>query len=67
MDQQSEMTAKVQPLIDAVVRAETTLQQLQEGFGEMAVVACTMHSHYAFSRLYPPWIQWLWYNMAVTP
>ena len=41
---QSEMTAKIQPLIDAVVRAETTLQQLQEGFGEMALMVQTLQA-----------------------
>ena len=41
---QSEMTAKMQPLIDAVVRAETTLQQLQEGFGEMALMVQTLQA-----------------------
>ena len=41
---QSVMTAKIQPLIDAVVRAETTLQQLQEGFGEMALMVQTLQA-----------------------
>ena len=41
---QSEMTAKMQPLIDVVVRAETTLQQLQEGFGEMALMVQTLQA-----------------------
>ena len=39
---QSEMTTKFQPLIDSVVRVETTIQQLQEGFGEMALMVQTL-------------------------
>ena len=34
---QSDVTTKMQPLVDAVLRAETTLQQLQEGFGELCI------------------------------
>ena len=41
---ETEMTAKMQPLIDAVVRAERTLQQLQEGFGEMALMVQTLQA-----------------------
>ena len=41
---QSEMTIKMQPLIDGVVRAETTMQQLQEGFGEMALMVQTLQA-----------------------
>ena len=39
---QSEMATKMQLLIDAVVRTETTIQQLQEGFGEMALMVQTL-------------------------
>ena len=39
---QSELATKLQPLIDAVMRAETTIQQLQEGFGEMALMVQTL-------------------------
>ena len=41
---QSEMTTKMQPLIDSVVRVETTIQQLQEGFGEMALMVQTLQA-----------------------
>ena len=41
---QSEVTTKMQPLVDAVLRAETTLQQLQEGFGEMALMVQTLQA-----------------------
>ena len=41
---QSEMATKMQPLIDAVVRTETTIQQLQEGFGEMALMVQTLQA-----------------------
>ena len=41
---QSEMATKLQPLIDAVMRAETTIQQLQEGFGEMALMVQTLQA-----------------------
>ena len=41
---QSEIATKLQPLIDAVVRAETTIQQLQEGFGEMALMVQTLQA-----------------------
>ena len=41
---QSEMATKMQPLIDAVVRVETTIQQLQEGFGEMALMVQTLQA-----------------------
>ena len=41
---QSEMTTKMQPLIDTVVRMETTMQQLQEGFGEMALMVQTLQA-----------------------
>ena len=41
---QSEMTTKLQPLIDSVVRVETTIQQLQEGFGEMALMVQTLQA-----------------------
>ena len=41
------MTTKMQPLIDAVVRIdlETTVQQLQEGFGEMALMVQTLQAN----------------------
>ena len=41
---QSEVTTKIQPLIDVIVRVETTLQQLQEGFGEMALMVQTLQA-----------------------
>ena len=41
---ESEVTTKMQPLVDAVLRAETTLQQLQEGFGEMALMVQTLQA-----------------------
>ena len=41
---QSDVTTKMQPLVDAVLRAETTLQQLQEGFGEMALMVQTLQA-----------------------
>ena len=41
---QSEVATKLQPLIDAVVRVETTIQQLQEGFGEMALMVQTLQA-----------------------
>ena len=41
---QSEMATKMQPLIDSVVRVETTIQQLQEGFGEMALMVQTLQA-----------------------
>ena len=41
---QSEMATKMQPLIDAVVRVETTIQQIQEGFGEMALMVQTLQA-----------------------
>ena len=41
---QSEIATKMQPLIDAVVRVETTIQQLQEGFGEMALMVQTLQA-----------------------
>ena len=41
---QSEVTTKMQPLVDAVLRTETTLQQLQEGFGEMALMVQTLQA-----------------------
>ena len=41
---QSELATKLQPLIDAVVRTETTTQQLQEGFGEMALMVQTLQA-----------------------
>ena len=41
---QSEVTTKLQPLIDAIVRLETTIQQLQEGFGEMALMVQTLQA-----------------------
>ena len=41
---QLEIATKVQPLIDAVVRMETTTQQLQEGFGEMALMVQTLQA-----------------------
>ena len=41
---QSEVTTKLQPLIDSVVRVETTIQQLQEGFGEMALMVQTLQA-----------------------
>ena len=41
---QSEMSSKMQPLIDSVVRMETTVQQLQEGFGEMALMVQTLQA-----------------------
>ena len=41
---QTEMTTKMQPLIDAVMRVETTIQQLQEGFGEMALMVQTLQA-----------------------
>ena len=41
---QSEVSTKMQPLIDAVLRAETTIQQLQEGFGEMALMVQTLQA-----------------------
>ena len=41
---QSEIATKLQPLINAVVRAETTIQQLQEGFGEMALMVQTLQA-----------------------
>ena len=40
---QSEMITKIQPLVDAVVRIETTVQQLQ-GFGEMALMVQTLQA-----------------------
>ena len=44
---QSEMATKMQPLIDAVVRVERTIEQLQEGFGEMALMVQTLQVDYA--------------------
>ena len=41
---QSEVATKLQPLIDSVVRVETTIQQLQEGFGEMALMVQTLQA-----------------------
>ena len=41
---QSELTTKLQPLIDTVVRTDTTIQQLQEGFGEMALMVQTLQA-----------------------
>ena len=41
---QSEVTTKLKPLIDSVVRVETTIQQLQEGFGEMALMVQTLQA-----------------------
>ena len=41
---QSEVSTKLQPLVDAVLRTETTLQQLQEGFGEMALMVQTLQA-----------------------
>ena len=41
---ESEVTTKMQPLVDAVLRAETTLQQLQEGFREMALMVQTLQA-----------------------
>ena len=41
---QSEIATKLQPLIDSVVRVETTVQQLQEGFGEMALMVQTLQA-----------------------
>ena len=41
---QSEIATKLQPLIDSVVRVETTIQQLQEGFGEMALMVQTLQA-----------------------
>ena len=41
---QSEVATKLQPLIDSIVRVETTIQQLQEGFGEMALMVQTLQA-----------------------
>ena len=41
---QSEMATKLQPLIDSIVRVETTIPQLQEGFGEMALMVQTLQA-----------------------
>ena len=41
---QSEISTKLQPLIDAVVRVETTIQQLQEGLGTMALMVQTLQA-----------------------
>ena len=38
------MVTKMQPLIDAVVRVEKTIQQLQEGFREMALMVQTLQA-----------------------
>ena len=41
---QSELSTKMQPLVDSVLRVETTIQQLQEGFGEMALMVQTLQA-----------------------
>ncbi len=37
-------TEKVQPVVDAMVKVESTVQQLQEGFGEMALMVQTLQA-----------------------
>ena len=39
-----ETSLKIQPIIDAMVKVESTIQQLQEGFGEMALMVQTLQA-----------------------
>ena len=39
-----EITVKMQPVIDAVVKAESVIQHLQEGFAEMALMVQTLQA-----------------------
>ena len=37
-----EVSAKIQPVVDAVIKLEPTIQQMQEGFNEMALMVQTL-------------------------
>ena len=39
-----ELSLKLQPIVEAVVKVESTIQQLQEGFGEMALLVQTLQA-----------------------
>ena len=41
---QSELSTKMQPLVNSVARVDTTIQQLREGFGEMALMVQTLQA-----------------------